>query len=95
MSKVTIETPAGYELSSEEYYENRVVNAGRSTKTCAYCGGDIPKGQRHTVHKFYGDGDFPSYPTHDMNPQHGDNLQPGEKSCTQKLKEDLKLASYY
>lgn len=94
-SSLVFETPAGYELSSEEYYENRVVQKGRSSKTCTYCGEDIPIGQKHTVHKFYGDGDFPSYPTHDMHPKHGDNLQPNEKSCTQKLKEGLKLADYY
>lgn len=96
MSKTKkFETPAGYEYSSEDYYENHQINKGRSDKTCVYCGNVIPKGQPHTVHKFYGEGEFPSEPTHDMNKDHGDNLKEGEKSCTMLFKEGLGLASYH
>lgn len=93
MNKVLFETPAGYELDSEDYYESRTVTKGKSDKTCCFCGKTIPRGQPHTVHKFYPE--FQSYNTHDMNPDHGDNLKEGEKSCTQQLKEGLQLPSYY
>ena len=92
-NKIIFETPAGYELNSEEYYENRKINSGRSNKTCCFCGKNIPKGQPHTMHHFYPE--FYAYPTHDMDENHGDNLKEGEKSCTQKLKEGLGLPSYY
>ena len=52
-------------LTKEDYYESQSVGTkARSDKICEHCGKSIPKGQPHTVHKFYGDGEYPSYPTH-------------------------------
>lgn len=84
MNKI-FKTPIGYEFNTEDYYEDRSVNKGRSDKNCVYCGKTIPKGQKHTMHHFYPE--FDSYATHDMNPVHGDNMAIGEKSCTQLFKE--------
>lgn len=86
----TFETAYGYEIQGDMYYDRHTVRAGRSMKDCAFCGDVIPKGQPHTVHKFYGDdGEWPTHATHDMDPVHGDNVQPGEKTCTVKFLEAL------
>lgn len=75
-------------LERENFYETRSVGKkGRITKMCAHCGKDIPKGQPHDVHHFYPE--FEAYPTHIMNSDHGDNLKPGEKSCSQLFLESL------
>ena len=53
-------------LEESDYYEDSHINSGRKDKTCEHCGKTIPKGEPHTVHKFYGEGgEWPSYPTHD------------------------------
>jgi hypothetical protein len=49
-------------LKAEDFYETRSVGAGRSAKTCEFCGGTIGKGTGHDVHHFYPE--FQSYPTH-------------------------------
>ena len=49
-------------LEAENYYENRPVKSGRSTKTCEHCGKSISMGTPHDVHHFYPE--FYSYPTH-------------------------------
>lgn len=78
-------------LTAEDYYEiNSVGTKGRMDKTCEYCGGNIPKGQPHDVHKFYGDGgDWPTYPTHKMNPLTGDNVSEGTQTCSELFVESL------
>lgn len=50
-------------LKSENYYESRSVGTkAHSSKTCEYCGKNIPKGEPHEVHHFYPE--FATYPTH-------------------------------
>lgn len=49
-------------LREEDYYEDRSVNKGRSTKYCEFCGDDIPIGIPHTMHHFYPE--FTAYATH-------------------------------
>jgi hypothetical protein len=49
-------------LENENYYETKSVGKGRTDKTCEHCGGNIPAGTEHVVHKFYPE--FSSYPTH-------------------------------
>lgn len=84
------DSPLGYSIDPEMYYESHTVGKGRTDKDCVYCGKVIPKGQKHTVHKFYGDGgDWPTHPTHDMHQDHGDSLGPNEKSCTDLFNEEM------
>lgn len=77
------------EWNKEYYYESRTVNKGRIDKTCDYCDKTIPKGQKHEVHKLCCD-EYIDCPTHLMNPDHGDALPPGEKSCSELFVASLK-----
>ena len=50
-------------LKQEDYYETRSIGTkARSSKTCEYCGKNIPKGNPHDMHHFYPE--FDAYPTH-------------------------------
>jgi len=67
-------------LQEEMYYEQHSVGTGaRSNYSCEHCGKNIPKGEPHANHKFYGDGDWPSYRTH--------------HKCSDKFKKSLRVPS--
>jgi hypothetical protein len=74
-------------LNREDHYESRIVNKGRIYKYCEHCGKEIPKGWPSETHTFYPE--FSAYFTHITNPDHGDNLRPGEKSCSDLFIESL------
>lgn len=49
-------------LKKEDFYEYKSIGAGRTNKTCEYCGKSIPKGTPHYMAHFYPE--FSAYPVH-------------------------------
>jgi len=77
-------------LTNEDHYESSFVSKGRKDKICEHCKKLIPKGTKHEVHKFYDDdGGYPNYATHLMDPDTGDNVPKGKKTCSELFIESL------
>ena len=80
-------------LKADEFYDVRIIGAGRKDKVCEHCKKPIPKGMKHQVNTFNPDPNFvpdPTVPAKPLSPnQVAYRTYPTHLDCTEAFHKSL------